>query len=85
MFPVLACGCNDHADVCEYSSSVEYGVCQGCRDFTAGDKCDQCVEFYRINPDKDLYNATNPVPPGCTGTGNNVIYKQMKYYILFSN
>jgi len=61
------CGCNGHASLCHYDVDKGYGICDDCSQNTAGDKCDQCIQFYYVNPDKDKYNETNPAPDNCSG------------------
>jgi len=58
---VADCGCNGHAAVCHYDKVARHGVCDSCVNMTSGDKCQFCVDFYRVNP---LRNTS-----ACSDTG----------------
>ncbi|XP_072016852.1 laminin subunit beta-2-like [Amphiura filiformis] len=49
------CGCDGFASMCVYDEVKGYGVCQGCRENTVGDKCEMCIDHYYRNP-----NYTGP-------------------------
>lgn len=47
---LLACSCNSHSFLCQYDSSLGFGVCLDCMHNTKGHKCESCnTAFYR-NP-----------------------------------
>ena len=49
------CECNGHAASCHYDDVKRHGVCDSCVNMTTGDKCQLCVDFYRVNP---LFSAS---------------------------
>ncbi|XP_076867326.1 laminin subunit gamma-3 [Brachyhypopomus gauderio] len=62
--PCVMCNCSGHADECVfdaelYRSTGSGGRCVGCRDNTAGQHCQGCLEnFYRTSPLQPCHNCS---------------------------
>ena len=73
---IADCGCNGYASTCHYDSVSRHGVCDSCVNMTAGDKCQQCLQFYFVNPLRNFtactagqYTSVCPVIIGVTSYG----------------
>lgn len=49
MCSLLECTCYGHATSCTFNATVGYGVCDDCKDNTAGVFCHLCTEGFYPN------------------------------------
>jgi len=55
---IADCGCNSYAGSCRYDVATGHGVCESCGYMSTGDKCEQCLDFYYVNPAPHRTNTT---------------------------
>ncbi|XP_057289958.1 laminin subunit gamma-1-like [Hydractinia symbiolongicarpus] len=64
-----ACSCNSHSFLCQYDSSLGFGVCLDCMHNTKGHKCDSCnTAFYR-NPSTGITDVNACIACNCNMDG----------------
>ncbi|ESO13072.1 hypothetical protein HELRODRAFT_159671 [Helobdella robusta] len=77
--PCEMCNCNNLATSCHFDAVLNTGVCDNCQNFSAGPKCDSCVDnFYKSLTDGRCIPcscAGDYVKPGggCYKTASDVI------------
>ena len=74
---ISACECNNYRGL-TYSASCLYdvikatGICQNCQLNTQGDKCEECMRGYTLNPAVNNPNVTYPNGTLCSGMHNRL-------------
>ncbi|XP_022106018.1 laminin subunit alpha-1-like [Acanthaster planci] len=63
------CICNEHSDSCTYDSFLGQGVCNDCRDNTAGPSCDICVSGYFRNTSISASSPESCIECNCEPLG----------------
>ncbi|XP_075471346.1 laminin subunit beta-3 isoform X1 [Ascaphus truei] len=71
------CNCNNHSDKCHFdptvyeaSGRVSGGVCEDCRDGTAGRNCEKCRSDYYKNPNRDINHRDACISCDCDPEGS---------------